>query len=449
MSLPAADSAPSIAVLVLAWDETTPAVRALVEATQAPDPAVESILVMVPQAAHPDVLSAEEYLPLAPVFTPAPTPTPPPDEVPSSEPSALPPAMPAVPEPAAKAPAGSEAHAAAKEGALAAPASLAWSAVRVLRLGNLSLAGLSQRAGQPLPSPIWPGTAAAPAAPYQGATVAPPANSASLLVLSGVGSVPVGEAQTDSLAQAAGPLVVPTPSALYESAESLTQGADLEANLLPGKAEELAHFELATAEVPALLASFEDAAAVADDFSAPRANWAGALAALQQPEPAAPVVPTPPPTGHAAGAGLPTRPVAPRYEVPDLNFRIIQYARFAVPVALAEAPYAAIYAPAWPTWLAAQELRQRTGWPLVLHVTTLAAGADESLDTATGWMADLQRQALRRADVVLAETPALTQRLRHELDLPAATVHTVPAADATAIAQALHAARPRPAANLS
>jgi len=48
---------------------------------------------------------------------------------------------------------------------------------------------------------------------------------------------------------------------------------------------------------------------------------------------------------------------------------------------------------------------------------------------------------------VLAETPALAQRLRHELDLPAATVHTVPAADAAAIAQALHAARPRPAAN--
>ena len=117
-----------------------------------------------------------------------------------------------------------------------------------------------------------------------------------------------------------------------------------------------------------------------------------------------------------------------------------------MPVALAEAPYAVIYAPAWPTWLAAQELRQRTGRPLVLHVAALAAPADEPLDEAAGWMAELQRQALRRADVVLTETAALAQRLCHELGLPGTCVHTVPAADAAAVAQALHAARPRAAA---
>ena len=447
MSSPAADSAIPIAVLVLAWDETTPAVRALVEATQAAAPTVESILVMVPQAAHPDVLSAEEYLPLSP----APTPTPPPDEALLGDTSALPPAISALasPKPAAEALVENLSHAAADEVALAAPApaSLAWSAVRVLRLGNSSLAGLSQRAGQPLPPPIWLGTATAPAAPYLGAGIEPVQLVAPASALPEAAPAPV-------LGEAIAGLVHPTVSTIatappqYEPAEPLTQGADLEADLLPGEAEELTHFELATAEVPALLASFEESAAVADDFSfsAPQADWAGALATLQQP---VPVAPTPPPAAQAAGAGWPAGPVALRYEAPDLNFRIIQYARFAVPVVLAEAPYAAIYAPAWPTWLAAQELRQRTGWPLVLHVTTLAAEEDESLDTATGWMADLQRQALRRADVVLAETPALAQRLRHELDLPAATVHTVPAADSPAIAQALHAARPRPAANLS
>ncbi len=441
MSLPAADSAPSIAVLVLAWDETTPAVRALVAATQAPAPAVESILVMVPRANDPDVLSAEEYLPLSSTSTLAPTPAPPPDEAPPGEARALPPVISALasPEPAAGASAGREPI----TGVLPLPAEapLAWSAVRVLRLGNLSLAGLSQRAGQPLPAPIWLGAATAPAAPYQGATAEPtqivaPAPASPEAVLG-----PVSGEEMANPVPVAAPTVAPAPPQ-YEPAEPLSQGADLEADLLPGEAEELAHFELATAEVPALLAGFEAS------FSAPQAGWAGALAALQQPEAPAPAAPTPPPAGHAAGAGLRARPAASRYEAPDLNFRIIQYARFAVPVVLAETPYAAIYAPAWPTWLAAQELRRRTGWPLVLHVTTLAAGADESLDTATSWMAELQRQALRRADVVLAETPALAQRLRHELDLPAATVHTVPAADTTAIAQALHAARPRPAASL-
>jgi hypothetical protein len=125
-----------------------------------------------------------------------------------------------------------------------------------------------------------------------------------------------------------------------------------------------------------------------------------------------------------------------------LNYQVIQYARFAVPVALAETDFATIYAPAWPTWLAAQELRQRTGRPLVLHVVTLAAGA-EPVGTATGWMAELQRQALLRADLVLAETAALAERLRHELGLPFGTVLTVAAADVAGIARALHAAQPR------
>ncbi|TDN37621.1 hypothetical protein E4631_01780 [Hymenobacter sp. UV11] len=432
MPVPAADYTVPIAVLVLAWDETTPAVRALVEATQAPTPTVESILVMVPQATNPDVLSAEEYLPLAP----APTPTP--QAALPSQVSALPPAAArASPEPATAILAETEPITEASEAVLPLPvaAPLAWSAVRVLRLGSLSLAAASQRAGQPLPAPIWLGMPMAPAAPYQGATVEPAQLAAA--------QSPVSEEEIPSPARTTAPVLAPAPPP-YETAEPLSQGADLEADLLPAEAEELAHFELATAEVPALRAHFENLAAVEDGFSAPQASWAGALATLQQPEPAAPVAPTPPPAVQAGGANLPARPAASQYEVPDLNFRIIQYARFAVPVALAEEPYAAIYAPAWPTWLAAQELRQRTGWPLVLHVTTLAAGADESLDTATSWMAELQRQALRRADVVLAETAALTQRLRHELSLPAATVHTVPAADAAAIAQALHAARPRP-----
>ena len=439
MSSPAAP-APPLAVLVLAWDETTPAVRALVEATQAPAPTVESILVMVPQAAHPDVLSAEEYLPLSPLLISAPAP--PPEVAPTDEKSTLPPAARATPAPAAETLPAPTAPAGNALPPPAAPRPLAWSAVRVLRLGNASLAELSERAGQPLPPPIWLGLATVPAAPYQGASAAPTQPAAAVSALPEAAPTPVLEEEIADLA----PTTTAAPPQ-YELAEPLSQGADLEADLLPSEAEELAQFERATASVPALLAGFEDAAGYEAPVSMPQANWAEALASLQQPEPAAPVAPTPPPAAHAVGgAGLPVGPVAQPYEAPDLNFRVIQYARFAVPVALAEAPYAAIYAPAWPTWLAAQELRQRTGWPLVLHVTTLAAGADEPLDTATSWMADLQRQALRRADVVLAETPALAQRLRHELDLPAATVHTVPAADATAIARALHAARPRPAA---
>ena len=431
-TLPAAAPAP-LAVLVLAWDEATPAVRALVEAAPAPAPAARgSILVLVPQASAPGELSTADSLPPPPAANPAPTP-------PSA---ALPLAASAAPAaPPAQTPVAATTEPLASSPAKVPPTPLApaGSAVHVLRLSSLGLAELSQRAGQPLPAPVWLGAARAPAAPYQGATSTAGGGAAAASVL------PAILTEAKPLAGAAlrrpTPPEAPLPPAAppYVPAGFESQGADLEADLLPLDAPELPYAEQARADLPALPTS------EAASFSAAQAGWPEALAALRRPVPA-PALPTPPPAGHPAAAGLPARPANPRYEAPNLNYQVIQYARFALPVALAAGPYAVIYAPAWPTWLAAQELRQRTGGPLVLHVTTLAAGPDEPLGTATGWMADLQRQALRRADVILAETPALTQRLRQELNLPAAAVRTVPAADAAAIAQALHAARPRPAA---
>jgi ABC-type phosphate/phosphonate transport system substrate-binding protein len=79
----------------------------------------------------------------------------------------------------------------------------------------------------------------------------------------------------------------------------------------------------------------------------------------------------------------------------------------------------------------------------VLHVATLAAAEDQSLETATGWQAELQRQALQRADLILAETPELTRRLRHDLGFSPELVRTVPAADAASVAQALRTAHVR------
>ncbi|RYY15996.1 MAG: hypothetical protein EOO36_11830 [Cytophagaceae bacterium] len=159
-------------------------------------------------------------------------------------------------------------------------------------------------------------------------------------------------------------------------------------------------------------------------------------------------------TSTAAAAVAPSEPVAqPDYlelrpasgpfDAPNLNFQIIQYARFAVPLALTAEPFAVIYAPAWPTWLAAQELRHRTGCPLVLHVAALAAAETEPLALAAGWPAEIQRQALHRADLILTETLALAHRLRRELDLPVHRVRPVPAADAAAVAHALSTAQVR------
>jgi hypothetical protein len=263
-------------------------------------------------------------------------------------------------------------------------------------------------------------------------------------------AAPVTSAASEAASVATAPV-----APLYEPAEATPQGTlETDLPLVQSEANELE-------EAPSRDLFQEP------DFSPnpAQAGWSGALASLRQPTPLAlpaaaqsaaapPLVPsevaetTFSPAAESASPPAPTtalRPAAAHYPAPDLNYQVIQYARFAVPVALAEADFAAIYAPAWPTWLAAQELRQRTGRPLVLHVAALAAG-DEPVGTATGWMADLQRQALLRADLILTETPALAERLRRELGLPLATVQAVPAADAGAIAQALHTARPRPVA---
>ncbi|QKG53349.1 hypothetical protein [Hymenobacter sp. BRD67] len=156
MLLPAAATPAPIAVLVLAWDEAAPAVRALLAATQAHEPVVDSIVVLVPQADAPGRLSPEEYLPLPLAdadLAPAPAPGPAPAQAaPLSEAALASPAPPTVayPLPPAATPA-------------VAPLP-AWSLVRVVRLASLSLPELAQKAGQPLPSPIWTGAAGRPAA---------------------------------------------------------------------------------------------------------------------------------------------------------------------------------------------------------------------------------------------------------------------------------------------
>ena len=476
MSLPAAVLPDPIAVLVLAWDEATPAVRALVEATHAPAPAVDSILVMVPQADAPAHLSAEEYLPLpADTYATAETlaTAKAPQETAATEEPAVAPLAPTEP---VRAEAIAAASALTEPRAEPAPSPAlemltaeitppVWAAVRVLRLASHSLPQLAQRAGQPFPTPIWTGPALVPAAPYLGAmplaTVPPAASLAPGLAppstqtparkdepaqiptadLALLKPVPAATLVPSAALEAAFPASAPAP--VYEPAEALPQGT-LETDL-PLAEEEANELE----EAPS-----HDLFQEIDFSPGPaQAGWPEALASLRQPAvlaaplPAEPAPgPPPAPAGAVSGPAGPApgalQPAAGHYPAPDLNYQVIQYARFAVPVALAEAEFAAIYAPAWPTWLAAQELRQRTGRPLVLHVASLAAG-DAPAGTATGWMADLQRQALQRADLILTETSALAERLRRELGLPFATVQAVAAADAPAIAQALHAARPK------
>lgn len=459
MSVSAVPAAPPLAVLVLAWGEATPAVRALVEATQASAPVFDSILVLVPQADAPDHLSAEEFLPIPPLvpeLLPVAAATTTEPDKPEPEPLLAPINEPALPVAASLASEAFYVHnidieqvAISMTPTNTVPlAPLAWAAVRVLRLGSFSLSQLAQLAGQPLPAPTWLGPATIPAAPYLGTSASTnqphlPINTIESIFYPENLELPALVPEpSEAPALTAEPLPAAEAGLTKEEValyDPIAQAPDPEADLPAIKAEEPASSEITDSQ---------SSLAPPAPHTSVQASWPEALAALRQPA----HLPEPPvavPDTVAAASFPPAhpalRPAATHYPAPDLNFQVIQYARFAVPVALAEPPFAVVYAPAWPTWLAAQELRQRTGQPLVLHVSTLAATDEESVETATGWIAELQRQALRRADLILAETPTLAQRLRRDLGLPASAVQTVPAANTAAVAQALQGAQLRPA----
>ncbi|MBG8555312.1 glycosyltransferase [Hymenobacter guriensis] len=117
----------------------------------------------------------------------------------------------------------------------------------------------------------------------------------------------------------------------------------------------------------------------------------------------------------------------------DLNFRVIQYARFATPLALSK-PFEVIYAGDWPTWLAALEIRQRTGCPLVLRVDSLAQDRPTADDR--GWAQALERLALRRADVILTSSEDLCHRVRQLYGIPLRRMRVQPAhTDAAEVAR--------------
>lgn len=133
---------------------------------------------------------------------------------------------------------------------------------------------------------------------------------------------------------------------------------------------------------------------------------------------------------HRAPAGA---AVPPAFGLSDeLHYRVIQYARFAAYVLDGGKDFGVIYAPDWPTWLAALEIRARTRRPLVVHLRLLAA--ESAAPAERGWLLELERMVLRFAHTVLVTGDELrAQALRHYPLLAAGQVRTVAAADADGV----------------
>lgn len=319
----------------------------------------------------------------------------------------------------------------------------------------------ARRWGSRAPGSPLAGGRQAPAAPYVGSSLAPATSvataAAALPARTGLagpnsapGPGPIGApAAATGLAPAAPEFANSLPTAFSTPRFPLfgLTGFDLESAAPPtapafGEATEPGAAEAAD------LAQWADDLTLADTDTDSGAYPAGspapvsrpaALAALRQPEPAGP------PEGSLA-AGSAANPDSAITAGPtalaaaaSLSFRIIQYARFATQLTAGGTGFGVIFATAWPCWLAAAEIRQRTGQPLLLYVTSLPSAA--APPRARGWLRALEQQALRQADVVLVPDAAFGAALAARFALrqpprvlPPATAPAGPAQTAAGLA---------------
>ncbi|GAB3849971.1 hypothetical protein GCM10028822_14670 [Hymenobacter terrigena] len=139
---------------------------------------------------------------------------------------------------------------------------------------------------------------------------------------------------------------------------------------------------------------------------------------------------------HAPAPAVPTAPTVLMPRLDGLNFRMIQYARQAAQLVQGRAAdFGVIYAPNWPAWLAALEIRSSSGRPLVLYLASLATDLPNPAEH--GYQLEMERMAMRRARLVLVPDEALRHRLLALYEDSADKVRVVAADDETAVQSAL------------
>jgi hypothetical protein len=138
----------------------------------------------------------------------------------------------------------------------------------------------------------------------------------------------------------------------------------------------------------------------------------------------------------AEAPDTPTAAVAPQMpQLEGLNFRMIQYARQAAQLVHHRQDFGVIYAPNWPAWLAALEIRNSSRQPLVLYLTSLAT--DFAGPAERGWLPELERMTVRRATLVLVPDATVQRRLRTLYGEATGEIRIVAADDEAAVQRVL------------
>lgn len=329
---------------------------------------------------------------------------------------------------------------------------------RIIGLADLAAAGAPEAAGPPAsavaPQPLvaslltsapalsqWPtgihapalaGQWQAPAAPYLGAgsggiflppPPAPPRPAATVATAAVATASPIAAAAPGfgKLNEAAPAVAAISPPPRPLRPRPNPQAGDLNFDPDPElpAVQHPAVFEETTAEI---------GAGEAADISAPEDDLV----------PDAPTVAAKAPEAAPAAIITPAEPAALTVRSPrldGLNFRMIQYARQAAQLVRGRSDFGVIYAPSWPAWLAALEIRNSSGRPLVLYVAGLALDLPNPAEH--GYQLEMERMALRRARLVLVPTEALRRRLLALYADAADKVRVVAADDDAAVQQAL------------
>lgn len=106
----------------------------------------------------------------------------------------------------------------------------------------------------------------------------------------------------------------------------------------------------------------------------------------------------------------------------DYNTQVIHFARYATRLA-SQKNYDIIYATDWMTYLAGIELKLVSGKILVVHIHSLCE--ERGGPDSKGWAYELEKQALEKADFVIAHTEQLVSEIETQYDIPATKIRSL------------------------
>jgi hypothetical protein len=106
----------------------------------------------------------------------------------------------------------------------------------------------------------------------------------------------------------------------------------------------------------------------------------------------------------------------------DYNTQVIHFARYATRLA-SQKSYDVIYAYDWMTYLAGIELKLVSGKLLVVHVQSLCE--ERGGPDSKGWAYEIEKQALEKADLIIAQTESLVNAIETRYDIPASKIRSL------------------------